>query len=641
MLAIGIRFLGGQRYHATPWDAHVNEGRVEWPPSPWRLLRAIVAAWFREIPAEGLHPSEDARLQELVRQLAAELPVYLLPRRGVIGFHTRHYYPWEKERGKTDKVLVFDAFLDLGAPRIDGWRRLRQDAAASNGDCWHTVVVWRKVERPRTELEELDRRIGKLNYLGRAESLAELAVVVSETADPWDADAAQRSLFVAKPVEEPSQTAEGLSTELVQLLAPVPPDQYARWREEQSEVEERQQSGRRRTRRGRRSTAATTRAVPSDIIEALMQENDRWRRSGWSRPPGSRWVTYPVPRLEGVPVRRRVAPRSTRSAVGQPSVARFAVHGAVLPSLRDAVLEADKLRRFLMGRSRGPDGLPSPVFSGKKPDGTPLEGHRHAFFLPEANEWPERRGSVTHFSVFAPEGFDERALAVFTHRLSRLWGRGGHDVGLVLLAVDCPEALAAEQPTDIRRDLSPLFATADVWVSRTPFVPTLHPRTCGRRRTADGRRGGRIKPRRAPYLVELGGQPGLVRLQCTDSQCACQQLDPLDPTPQPAHPQQGSPEDNIVQLLEASGRPRPQRIERIWATKLGGKPVRWLHFRRERPRGGGRRASGGGIGFRITFPEAVRGPIALGYGAHFGLGVFVPEWTGWAVPYPASAYSRG
>jgi CRISPR-associated protein Csb2 len=36
-----LRFPGG-RYHATPWGHHVNEGQVEWPPSPWRLLRALM-----------------------------------------------------------------------------------------------------------------------------------------------------------------------------------------------------------------------------------------------------------------------------------------------------------------------------------------------------------------------------------------------------------------------------------------------------------------------------------------------------------------------------------------------------------------------------------------------------------------------
>lgn len=31
-----------------------------------------------------------------------------------------------------------------------------------------------------------------------------------------------------------------------------------------------------------------------------------------------------------------------------------------------------------------------------------------------------------------------------------------------------------------------------------------------------------------------------------------------------------------------------------------------------------------GYGFRITFPDSVDGPLALGYGAHFGLGLFIP-----------------
>ena len=41
-LTISIRFLTG-RAHLHPWQTHHSEGRVEWPPSPWRLLRAIVA----------------------------------------------------------------------------------------------------------------------------------------------------------------------------------------------------------------------------------------------------------------------------------------------------------------------------------------------------------------------------------------------------------------------------------------------------------------------------------------------------------------------------------------------------------------------------------------------------------------------
>jgi CRISPR-associated protein Csb2 len=41
-LSISIQFLTG-RAHMHPWQTHHNEGRVEWPPSQWRLLRALVA----------------------------------------------------------------------------------------------------------------------------------------------------------------------------------------------------------------------------------------------------------------------------------------------------------------------------------------------------------------------------------------------------------------------------------------------------------------------------------------------------------------------------------------------------------------------------------------------------------------------
>ena len=44
MPIIKLNFPAG-RMHATPWGRHVNEGAVEWPPSPWRILRALVATW--------------------------------------------------------------------------------------------------------------------------------------------------------------------------------------------------------------------------------------------------------------------------------------------------------------------------------------------------------------------------------------------------------------------------------------------------------------------------------------------------------------------------------------------------------------------------------------------------------------------
>ena len=49
MLAIEFQFPAG-RYHATPWGRNVNEGEVEWPPSPYRLARALIDTWKRKKP---------------------------------------------------------------------------------------------------------------------------------------------------------------------------------------------------------------------------------------------------------------------------------------------------------------------------------------------------------------------------------------------------------------------------------------------------------------------------------------------------------------------------------------------------------------------------------------------------------------
>lgn len=103
---LAIRFPLG-RYHANPWDRAVNEGVSEWPPSPWRILRALVATWHTRWP--GLPAAEFGELLDAL----ADPPSYKTPpaRTG----HTRHYLPdldhRKAETGHTD--LTLDPFLTL------------------------------------------------------------------------------------------------------------------------------------------------------------------------------------------------------------------------------------------------------------------------------------------------------------------------------------------------------------------------------------------------------------------------------------------------------------------------------------------------------------------------------------------------
>src|SRR5690606_4914645 len=114
MIAIAFRFPAG-RYHATPWGRHVNEADVEWPPSPWRILRALIATWHRKADQER-YP--ETLLQGLIERMAEVLPHYRLP--PGVRAHTRHYMPQGKP-GETS--LVFDAFvrLDAQAELIAAW----------------------------------------------------------------------------------------------------------------------------------------------------------------------------------------------------------------------------------------------------------------------------------------------------------------------------------------------------------------------------------------------------------------------------------------------------------------------------------------------------------------------------------------
>ena len=155
MLAIKFTFTAN-RYHATQWGRHVNEGVLEWPPSPWRILRGIVATWRRTLPDL---PSE--RVEPILGALASDYPKFHLP--PASQGHTRHYMPYN-EATKERKPLVLDPFVAIkpGAPLF---------------------AVWSNVNWDTQRRSDLERILRNMPYLGRAESWvsAELASEDCET----------------------------------------------------------------------------------------------------------------------------------------------------------------------------------------------------------------------------------------------------------------------------------------------------------------------------------------------------------------------------------------------------------------------------------------------------------------------------
>jgi CRISPR-associated protein Csb2 len=204
-----------------------------------------------------------------------------------------------------------------------------------------------------------------------------------------------------------------------------------------------------------------------------------------------------------------------------------------------------------------------PTFVGRV-DGVPRTGHGHAFFLPSDNDGD---GRLDRILICARDGFDERALRALARlQQAPIWGYGGPDLRLTAIAT-CRTIDVGGVANEAMRGRAAQVGPARIWESHTPFVPPRFPR----------KRGGRT-------------------------------VDTV--------------EAQARQLIAGLGLPAPMTIEELpgEATPAG---VPWQRFLLRRQRGGGARGPGHGHGLRLAFACPVSGPIALGHGAHQGLGQFV------------------
>ena len=89
--------------------------------------------------------------------------------------------------------------------------------------------------------------------------------------------------------------------------------------------------------------------------------------------------------------------------------------------------------------------------------------------------------------------------------------------------------------------------------------------------------------------------------------------------------QRENPPDQLRAELERHGLPAPLAVRPLTQSAAGGRAFPWTDFQRQRLSGQGSRGQGFAYGFELEFAEPVGGPLALGYGCHFGLGLFVGE----------------
>ena len=438
-LIIKLTFPAG-RYHATPWGRHVNEGVPEWPPSPWRLLRALVAVWRRTCP-DLPEPRVRAALEPLLHPPRFQLPPHRVA-------HTRHYMPWEK-KGPDDRTLVLDTFIVL-------------NRAAE------VFLHWPEADPDDEDRATLTQLLTNLTFLGRAESWthAELAEVIDRDADAQPSIPAAAAADETNPVRVLCADPEtALSGEHYPTHAPA------------------------KLRRGLKPDERLFDCPRWHLaLDTQTIHNQRWPQV-----PGAVWVPYTRPTTRQAPAAK---PRSARQDT--PTVARFLLDGPVLPRTTDTILVADAFRRAAMSRFNrwcrkriesvgrqeagelqdryGPadesDRFSSPVLSGKDRHGRQRRCADHAHYLPIAGGDNPR--TITHVVVYAPEGLGDEMEALSTMKqLNAL----KNPLKMRLVDRGRPKDYAHHSFATSQNP----FRESSVWESATPFYAHRHLKRRGRR----------------------------------------------------------------------------------------------------------------------------------------------------------------
>lgn len=565
-LRLAIRFPAGH-YHATPWGRHVNEGDVEWPPSPWRLYRALLAAGFTKLGWTEAPP--DART--LIEKLAAVTPELHLPR-AALG-HSRHYMPISEGRTSTTTKVV-DAF-----------------AAIERDDSGVLGIAW-DVELSQSELELVDALVATLGYLGRAES--------------W---VAAERVTAFRPGLSPcrvSEAAPGPGHERIALLAPLDPVSFAHWRSDAVAQRTTTAPAKETAKKKAERLAKTDALFPKDVIAVLLTTTRQLREDGWSQPPGTRWLSYwrDDAALTTAPAREV---RRGRAGGRAPTTALLAlasdtVNQEVLPRLEEALWRAERVHRALVQLSDERGAGPSRCFTGKDDAGRPLEGHQHAMVLPVSLAGS---GRIDHVLVHAPMGLDGGARAALA-KIRKMWAKKNEpEMFVTLVGLGGVEDFA---------QLVPHVRAAKVWTSTTPFVAPRFLKSKGPS-SLEGQVQRELASRGLPAAARVQ-----VQLESGDY---CEGEDFWRAW-----------EKRVPRAVVLVAHGTSTAAEHTGTGTLLAQ--RWRHFRMERgdKRTPAEREEGvkknsppvaAGLGLRVTFAKPVTGPIALGYGAHFGLGVMAPS----------------
>jgi CRISPR-associated protein Csb2 len=425
MTAIQIAFPWG-RYYAHPWGLNpVRLREAEWPPSPWRLLRALASSWFRANPGVAL--SEDA--VALIESLGRALPEIWI---GKVAFgQTVHYQP---NYGATSADEKLDA-------RYKNTRHENHFVAV------HGPVIFRWSDITLSQKQEtlLGRLLADISYFGRSESICQADLITAQALEKIPEVGCCRSTGGRR-----------ISAQCRDVFCPNPADFQITdlW-----------------ARRDAKPNVNSPDA-PKHLVDALLSTD--------MKPDGAQWISYKMPDdwpSERVIRTPRTIHQDLKPVNDGPRIARYLRFSLqcrvpVLPKFTMSL--AEHFRRAACShycRKFGDDRSSFALFghANNRPKDAVGE-HQHAFYLPtrsfDGDENSNQPGMITDLHIWCPYGFTRAETQVLLGVQRLTWKDGRYPVRPVLIAMskDLPDGAPLATGTLKSR----------IWRSETPFVPPRH-----------------------------------------------------------------------------------------------------------------------------------------------------------------------
>jgi CRISPR-associated protein Csb2 len=358
------------RFHATPWRVNpFDDPHGEWPPSPWRLVRAVTARWYQWAREAETKP-DLAQLEKLQGALCKSTYVFHLPPDARKGSPLRQYHPTEfgwrpaqKKKAGTRSYgtsLVQDNYWCV-PPESPVWWFI-------DGDMWTDDL--------RALLAQC---LERMTYFGRAETLTRVSLV--ESADDIPAPncrlvdkRAPGAAPVLSPLKEATRDDIERTTDSPEAMKrAVPPGAQWLYAVRPSPLASRER-----------------RRVPAHRPDCHLLQF----ALGWNVAPDSRAVARLTSRFRGAVLRELLRIRSG----GACSLWHRAPH-----DLRDKVR----------------------LVAGKDAVGRVLRGHQHAEFLAWCENGAPTRLLVWRSKLPFDEGEQQAILAAAARELS--WAAPGDD----------------------------------------------------------------------------------------------------------------------------------------------------------------------------------------------------------------------